>query len=373
MNALHPRISQSTRSLATVRVLAALSMAVGVALVPSAAHAFTVANPPTCAGITVALSSDPMSDDPVLDKLIKTVGPTERGPFPLGAPIPAGTYSVNAVSADPSHATSASYHEQPAEQWVVDLLDASNNVVGTTPVTPDLDADLLIQGWPAIGDVTVSGTATQWKVRHAQLPSTDIYDSVRPVCFGLVAAVVPTTTTTTTTSSTSTTSTTSTTTPPSTTTTTPGTTTTTPPSTTTPTPTTTGAPTTPTTPTTLPTQIINPVPPTVPLVTTPAPTTPPATTAPAAPATTVATTTPATPPTTKSTPSTTAPSATVLGVTLTSLPAAPSASVAPSVTPAYTGSRSATLALLAGILLVLGAMVLLATSAMRPGVRPAKR
>ncbi len=113
--------------------------------------------------------------------------------FPLATPLPAGEYSINAVSYD-------GYEErdltipQMQEQWLAEFVGSDGSVLATTGVTGDLADSITEATWAgSLGGIVLSAPATAIRVQHAA-PGSISVNSVRAVCVGVTAVVVETTT-----------------------------------------------------------------------------------------------------------------------------------------------------------------------------------
>lgn len=103
--------------------------------------------------------------------------------FALAAPLPAGTYVLDAVSYD-GYETRLLATGQPAEQWYAELLSGDGAVLATSGVTADLPDGLEEATWTgALGTVTIDQDATSVRILHAA-PGSISPNSVRPVCLG---------------------------------------------------------------------------------------------------------------------------------------------------------------------------------------------
>ena len=111
------------------------------------------------------------------------VGGVTTADLALAAPIPAGTYDLNAASRD-EHDGRESLSPQPQEQWVVEFLDSNNNVLATSQPTADLADNTAAATWDgSIGSVTLAADAVSARAVHAA-PTSSSANSVFPVCFG---------------------------------------------------------------------------------------------------------------------------------------------------------------------------------------------
>ncbi len=125
------------------------------------------------------------------DKILST-SPSSRT-FNLSNPIPAGTYSITAVSYD-GYTGRAESQGQTQEQWFGELLSSSGAVIAQTSVTGDLADGIIEATWVGgVGQVTLTETATQLRANHAA-PGTPAINSVRPVCIGATLLAPPPTT-----------------------------------------------------------------------------------------------------------------------------------------------------------------------------------
>lgn len=129
------------------------------------------------------------------NRLLST-SPTSRE-FPLAAPLPAGTYAVNAVSYD-GYEARETISPQAQEQWFAEFLASDGSVLATSGITPDLADEVTEANWNgSLGEITLAAPASVVRVVHAAPGSVSV-NSVRPVCIGATStAVVETTTTTT--------------------------------------------------------------------------------------------------------------------------------------------------------------------------------
>lgn len=120
-------------------------------------------------------------------------GPSSRT-YALPAPVPPGTYRVDAVSYD-GYVGRESTNPQQSESWYVQFLDAGGNVIATTGATADI-ADGVIEDTKAgvIADSLVLGAeAVQIRTHHALVDPSQV-NSVKPICVGWTLLQPPTTT-----------------------------------------------------------------------------------------------------------------------------------------------------------------------------------
>lgn len=145
-------------------------------------------SPAGCGG-DYANSFGSVGFDTVIGNKILSSGPTSAT-YGLGSPIPAGTYQLSAVSYD-GYTDRANSAGQGNEQWYAELLDGSGNVLATTGTTGDLADGVAEATWSgSVGEVTISGTATQIRAVHAAIGSASV-NSVRPVCIGASLVAPP--------------------------------------------------------------------------------------------------------------------------------------------------------------------------------------
>ncbi len=119
----------------------------------------------------------------------------------LAAPIPAGTYQLDAVSYDgyPGRRLTT---WQNKEIWYVEFQNASGVSLGVSGLTQDVPelADADEATWAgSIGSVTLSEPATRLVMRHGAQDEPQLIHSVKPVCVGWTPVMDESTTTTTTT------------------------------------------------------------------------------------------------------------------------------------------------------------------------------
>lgn len=113
--------------------------------------------------------------------------------FAMATPLPAGTYSLNAVSYD-GYDERELVAPQTQEQWFAEFISSSGSVLATSALTVDLEDLVTEANWAgSLGEVTLAAPAASVRVRHAA-PGSNSVNSVRPVCLGATDTSVVTTT-----------------------------------------------------------------------------------------------------------------------------------------------------------------------------------
>ena len=148
-------------------------------------------SPAACGG-DFASSFGSVGFNSVVGDKLQSTSPTSRT-FNLSSPIPAGTYSVTAVSYDGYDGRSAT-QGQTQEQWFGELLSAGGAVLARTTSTGDLADGVEEATWVGgIGQVSLAETATQIRANHSAAGNPAV-NSVRPVCIGATLLAPPPTT-----------------------------------------------------------------------------------------------------------------------------------------------------------------------------------
>jgi len=116
------------------------------------------------------------------------VGVVETADVTLAAPLPAGTYELDAISGD-AYEDRELTPAQPQEQWAVEFLAADGSVLAISQPTADLGDGVPSATWAgSIGTVTLADEATSVRIVHAAVNATSA-ESVRPSCFGVTAVL----------------------------------------------------------------------------------------------------------------------------------------------------------------------------------------
>ncbi|MGI9605385.1 MAG: hypothetical protein ACR2P0_04525 [Acidimicrobiales bacterium] len=162
-------------------------IAVIVALMASGSSVSAQGGPSgSCSGTTTDFGTDFFGSADGGNRLLST-SPTTRT-FALSAPLPAGTYAINAVSYDGYDGRDQTT-AQPEERWFAHLLAADGTELAMTGTTGDLTDGVTEATWSgSIGEVTIDQPATSIRVSHAA-PGAASPNSVRATCVGATAVV----------------------------------------------------------------------------------------------------------------------------------------------------------------------------------------
>lgn len=136
-----------------------------------------------CRGAVTTFGSSFFGTDDAGNRLYST-GTTSRE-FALSAPLPAGTYDVDAEAYD-GYDGRETTPAQPFEQWFAEFLGEDGAVVATTSATGDVADGVTEASWSgSIGRIELSEIANSVRIVHAAIGDSNS-NSVRPVCIGAV-------------------------------------------------------------------------------------------------------------------------------------------------------------------------------------------